>query len=361
MSAGRAGDAARCASLALLVVALSGCAQTDVVARAAAIECLHPGDCRADGECVPASCEAPGDIASLCSSEATAEVGPTAPLVQVGDGCGDADGGQQELRFAFCSCTDFVSAHPLRVLGDGALDAAVAGPDSVGIVGALSTSARVEIAGSLQLSGDLTLPAADALALGGALVQTSNPACNCRDANLLDVTALVQAQATDVRALAGGFDPVRLEDVTTDSTLELSCGRYRVARIAGPSDLRVRALGRVALLVEGDVALDGGMEVTLDAGASLDLFVAGNVRVGAAWLLGGVEQAGRVRVYVGGGGTIDLAAEASIAGLFYAPRAELVTRGDLDVYGPLFVRRAAPGGELRVHAAQVPAPLCSGR
>ena len=343
------------ASLALAAVLAAGCAQTDVVARAAAIPCLNPGDCLAEGQCVPTSCQPPGDVDSLCDAQGV----PSAPLVHVGDGCSDASEGQPGFHFALCSCTDFVSAFPLHVFGGAAVDAGVMGPDSVGIGGEFSSGASVDIAGSLQVSGDLTLPNDDALALGGVLVQTPNPACNCQDENLLDIPALVRSQATDAGALAGGFDPARLEDVTTDSTLELSCGRYRVARIAGPSDLRIRAFGRVALFVDGDVALDGGMEVVLEPGASFDLFVAGNVRIGAAWLLGGVEQAGRVRVYVGGGGTINLAAEASIAGTLYAPRAELVTRGDLDIYGPLFVRRAAPGGELRVHAAEAPLLSCS--
>jgi hypothetical protein len=340
---------------AMVALLAAGCAQTDVVARAAAIQCLNPGDCLAEGRCAPTSCEPPGELDALCDAEGA----PSAPLVRVGDGCSAASAGQPGFHFALCSCTDFVSAFPLHVFGGTAVDAGVMGPDSVGIGGEFSTEASVDIAGSLQVSGDLTLPSEDALALGGVLVQTPNPACNCQDENLLDIPALVRAQTTDAPALAGGFDPAQLEGVTTDSTLELSCGHYRVARIAGPSDLRIRAFGRVALFVDGDVALDGGMEVVLEAGASFDLYVAGNVRIGAAWLLGGFEQAGRVRVYVGGEGTINLAAEASIAGTLYAPRAELVTRGDLDVYGPIFVRRAAPGGELRVHAAEAPLLSCS--
>jgi hypothetical protein len=356
MRVGRTGRGRCAVQLAGLALLAGGCAQTDVVARAAAIECLHAGDCMADGECAPTPCGSTGLDADLCAGDAP----PQASRVQVGDGCSDTVTSVPGFRFALCSCTDVVSAHPLTVDGAGDADPATVGPDSVGIVGELSSDAIVDIAGSLQLSGDLTLPSEDALRVGGVLVQTPNPACNCRDENLLDVAALVQVQATDASAVAAGFDPARLEDVTTDSPLELGCGRFRVARIAGASDLRIRALGRVALFVEGDVALDRGMDVTLDPGASFDLFVAGNVRVGAAWLLGGIEQAGRVRVYVGGGGTLDLSAEASIAGLLYAPRAELVTRGDLDVYGPLFVRRAAPGGELRVHAALAPAPACGG-
>ena len=335
---------------------LSSCAQTDVVARAALIECLDEADCAGDAECTPASCPSLAIASALCGAGSD----PSLPLVQVGDGCGADTAGAPAFRFALCSCTDFVTVHPLRVVADPELDPELAGPDSVGIVGELSTDATVEIAGSLQLSGDLTLPSDDALALGGVLVQTPNPACNCQEQNLLDVAAAVEAQATDDAALAAGFDPAGLEDVTSDETLVLSCGHYRVARIAGPADLRIRALGRVALFVEGDLALDGGMEVVVEEGASLDLFVAGNVRVGAAWLLGGREQAGRVRVYVGGSGTIDLAAEASIGGPLYAPRAELVTRGDLTLYGPLFVRRAAPGGELAVHAAPATTLSCGG-
>jgi hypothetical protein len=101
--------------------------------------------------------------------------------------------------------------------------------------------------------------------------------------------------------------------------------------------------------VAGNVELDAGWIVNLDAGAQLDLFVAGNLRVAGELQLTRTDAASKVRLLVGGQGTVDLGADTSIGGVLYAPRAELVTRGRFEIDGALFVRRAAPGAELLVH------------
>ena len=74
-----------------------------------------------------------------------------------------------------------------------------------------------------------------------------------------------------------------------------------------------------------------------------------NVVADAALSLGDALAPARVRLYVGGDGTIQLGGGGTFAGNLYAPRAELVTAGDTEVFGALFVRRVAASGPLTVH------------
>jgi hypothetical protein len=334
----------------------AACTQTDIVAREQA---ASVGDGDGDGDAsdgdasggdagggdagggdagdMDASCEAKV-CARFASGQSRCEAdAPSGALLQVGDGC---EG--QEPRFvqALCSCTDFVSESALIVehADPGGARASVA------IDGMLTSSAEIRVQGALRVAGAYeTQPSqvtADSVRLGEL------PACACAPDALPNLAEWIDLADPDLNR--AGFDAGLLENVTSDEPQVLPCGNLVVDRIGGSSDLRLRVQGKLTLLVRGDLSLDGGMQVLLDDGAELDLIVAGNVRVVSAFELGSEASAGRVRMYVGGDGTIDLGAESFIAGLLYAPRAELVTRGPFELRGPLFVRRAAPNDSLRI-------------
>ena len=322
---------------AALVIALAGCAQTDVVATEAAL-CLHPGDCMADGVCPAQTCAA-GTDAGATGGNARA---------QVGDGCSDGDPGAQAFRFALCSCSDYVSESPLIVDGAGVQGSAerVA---SVGVNGSLTLGGGANIAGALQVAGMIATGDGPELTVAGRVLDHAYPACNCLPQNLLDIPALVTAAKTSNDDLAQGLDPRALDGFSTEQTLSLASGSLYLSRVAGSAPLTIAVTGAVQLYIDADPAFDSSWTVTVAQDATLDLFIASNVRVSGMLAIGSADTAGRVRVYVGGTGTINLAMTSLIGGSLYAPTAELVTRGPLEVYGPLFVRRAAPGDEVRVH------------
>ena len=309
----------------LLTLALAGCAQTDFVATEEAL-CLFRADCGGDELCP----------ASNCSSG-------TGVPVQVGDGCGAEDPASQSFRFALCSCDDYVSEFPLVV---EASDADGEG-GSVGVNGTLTLGAGASIDGSLQVAGAIETGDGPAVEVSGRSLEAANLGCNCQPGNLLDVGARVAAARASNDNAAQSLDPRALDGFTSAETLNLSSGKLYLSRIAGSAPLTLAIDGAVQLHADGDVELDSTLTVTLAPGATLDLFIARNVRA-RALLLGDATTAGRLRVYVGGPGTINLEDTSLIGGSLYAPTAELVTRGPLAAHGPLFVRRAAPGAELRV-------------
>jgi hypothetical protein len=320
---------------------LAACGQNDVIAR----EALRAG---ADGgapACTPLRCAGFDTATPACAS-------PSARIA-VGDGCSGGAADVPVSRFALCSCTDFVTEHALTTLAwdssAGPTDPAAAA--SVAINGSFTSRGALDVQGELFVGGPFSDGNAGQTVIDGVSEHAAS-LCACDDGSLLDVSALVAARKLNNDNLQLTFDAAALAGFTrtaSDPPLELACGRYYAAALSGSGDLRMHVQGHVELFIDGEVALDNDFIVRIEPGSSLDLFIAGNVRVGGKLALGAPEIAPAMRVYVGGKGTLDLTLDALIAGPLYAPRAELVPRAGFETYGALFVRRAALGGDVVIH------------
>jgi hypothetical protein len=319
----------------LLGTAATSCdPQTDLVAiEAPQNVCPDAASCTSQGSCAARNCARDASKSAFCSAQ-------TSP-VEVGDGCTSPAATTQTFRFAICSCTDLVTIDPLQVDGPN--------PTAIAVNGALRVEAGVRIEGSVRVGAALRSSAQAAPTITGSLSEHTQPNCACGEASLLDVGAAAAAYAGDNDNADAKLDSVALDGFSGTRELDLACGRYHLSRIAGSGALRLRVHGRVALGVDGNVELDDEFVVTLDSGAQLTLFVAGNMRVAGRLELSTPDSPSSLRLLVGGNGTVDLGSDALIVGTLYAPRAELVTRGRFELTGAVFVRRAAPGAELIVH------------
>lgn len=241
---------------------------------------------------------------------------------------------------------------------DGALDFDVAGDAFVAgsirahdlvVAGELHTADNA----SIEISGVDDAPRRFSSAI------TIEPTCGCDADASLDIAAVVDAARDDNDNARIGLDVLSLQNAQATRTLALPCGRYYVESISGASDIQLLIDGQVALFVDGDIALEHSLTVTVMSGA-LDLIVAGNVTIADALAAG--DQTAPVRLYAGGSGTLDLSRNAEVGGLVYAPRAELLVRESLRTWGPIFVRRISSDGQLNVHydasLFDPDAPLC---
>jgi hypothetical protein len=95
------------------------------------------------------------------------------------------------------------------------------------------------------------------------------------------------------------------------------------------------------------------LDFTLDVPpqGELDLFIEGNVLAAGQLRLGRAANPARVRVYVGGTGTVNLQNAAQLSGNLYAPRAEVVlgSSAPVTVFGSIFAGRLNAGADLTVH------------
>jgi hypothetical protein len=327
---------------ALAGLALSpaaGCDQTDLVASYRGPSCTAQDGCEPGASCSPRTCAALASQRALCAAEAVP--------VQAGDSC-DAAGSAQVARYGLCSCTDLVAPAALRVDAfDATASRPVARAAALGINGSLHADQGGSVDGSLRTAGPVS---GGALDVTGEQFASATPPCACADAQLLDLAALARA-ARDANDNAGlGLDPDALAGLDADAERTLPCGRYYLTGLSGSSALTIRARGNVALFVDGNVEIDQALTLRAEPGARLSVFVAGAMRVGGAFSLGGDPSGSeRTALFVGGRGTLQLDGSASLVGTLYAPRAELVSRGNLEVWGSLFVRRAALEGDLVLH------------
>jgi hypothetical protein len=177
------------------------------------------------------------------------------------------------------------------------------------------------------------------------------PACDCDPALLLNVAAYVESYRASNDDVSLGVDPRALENVNSDVTLNVPCGRVFFTRIGGSASIHlVLPPGRTAIFVGGDLSPNGPFTVDVGPTSELDLFVEGNVTAGGSFTLGDAAAPSRARIYVGGTGTVNLQNATTLAGNVYAPRSEVVLgTGSTTVFGSLFANRVNAHGSLAIH------------
>ncbi|MBO6938932.1 MAG: hypothetical protein JJ863_28450 [Deltaproteobacteria bacterium] len=209
---------------------------------------------------------------------------------------------------------------------------------------------------TLTVEGTLTVPDPDAvvvdsLSTGGdatGVVEVADP-CACGEDAIVDVASFVAGYAVDNDNAAIALSADALANVSTETTLELPCGRFYLDSVSATAPLTIRVTGRVALFVGGSITANDTFEVIPEGDAEVDVFVGGNVTGAGAFSVGTADAPARARLYVGGNGTVNLSASTTFAGNLYAPRAELVTAGDVEIFGAAFVRRLSAAGSVDIH------------
>ncbi|HET7506334.1 MAG TPA: hypothetical protein VFK02_35185 [Kofleriaceae bacterium] len=240
-----------------------------------------------------------------------------------------------------------------------ARDLVVGGPLGAGVTvtagGDAHIAGDVDLAG-LTVAGTLTVP--DGASLAGTITAGSTlrapvqiaPPCNCGAPDLVDVAGLVAAHATDNQDAAIGLTPDRLTGFHAPASLDLPCGVYYLGPVSGDAELTLRITGRVALLIDGDIALTAPLTIELSTDdAELDLLVAGIVSIDHALTIGRVDHPARTRVYLGGSGQIQLSGDSRLAANLYAPHAAVALSADATVHGSLFVRHLDQSAPLTIH------------
>ncbi|HEY5949688.1 MAG TPA: hypothetical protein VIV40_29540 [Kofleriaceae bacterium] len=240
-----------------------------------------------------------------------------------------------------------------------ARDLDINGP--LGMNVAITAGADAHIAGditlaSLAVTGTLTVPTSATLTgtiTSGATVRGAvavTPPCACAASDLVDIAAFVANYRTDNNDASIGLSPGRLTDYVGDVTLDLPCGIYYVGTVHGTGALVLRITGRVALLVDGDLALGAPLTIELATqDAELDLMIAGLVSSNARITVGDPDHPSRTRIYVGGSGTIPLSGDSLIAANVYAPKSAIALSAPSTIFGSLFIRRIDQAGPLTIH------------
>jgi hypothetical protein len=383
-----------------LAIAVSSCRRTDIVAERNQEEASDAGPGQTQPACQERGPRLRAGDDALGSND-----------------CGETSS-SRAFRHALCVCTDYSAGSRLTTDGFDSSSSdmsPISGGGSIGVDGDIGANGNlIEIGGSLTVAGEngVTLSSGGELRVGqdlevqGAIlgdqasvsvegdarvggdvrlgnlsvgkalrmpantefrvsenaqiseekeepVQVVAP-CGCEVKDLFDIASLVQARANDNDNSLLDFDIVELENYTGPITRQLPCGRFYVRRLSGTGRLILSITGRAALYVAEHVDFQDPVVVELDSNAEFDLYLASSMVARGDLTFGSKDNPSRARLFIGGSGTLELQGKNLFCGQVYAPRAELVTTGETEVFGSVFVRRLAPSSQLTIHYDQNP-------
>jgi hypothetical protein len=174
----------------------------------------------------------------------------------------------------------------------------------------------------------------------GALVNqpVTVPQPCCGPSDQVPVGAIVAGAAGKNDDATAGFADTVLAKGSTVQRLDLPCGNYYFTEISPQDNLTIVAHGHTAIYVQGDVTSSNPIEITLDPGMTLDVFIAGTIDASQVVTLGNPNYPALMRVYVGTTGELAFSQVANIASDFYAMYAHPVSWSQAaTVYGSVYV------------------------
>ena len=220
------------------------------------------------------------------------------------------------------------------------------------------------VGGGLVVGGALHAPTSSTVASSVQAKATTReavtvaPPCGCAAGPVVDVGAAVTARQTKNANAFLAFSDDVLDDVETPQSLDWPCGEYYLDTIrSGASGaLELRIHGHVGIFVAGDVRLASTLTVTLDAGSTLDLVVAGSFYT-TGRVFGSPTSPASTRLWVGST-TVSLPDQIQFGAFVYAPDAVFSAGQGLTFSGSLFVGTLSVDGD--VHIAYDPALMQAG-
>jgi hypothetical protein len=228
------------------------------------------------------------------------------------------------------------------------------GKDAV-VGGDLTCVGRLTVDGSLAVGGDERITGTQAVAARASYATPAGPPCDCDPATFFDVEAAVAAAAQASQGQSSW-------DAVGDNELHLTGGNYYVtsADVVGRTTIRVDAPSSV--YVDGSLRQVGAEQWQIAPGATLDLFVSGDVLSVGRLIAGNPSDPTSFRLYVGGSGKTMLGAvgDTQLYGALYAPRSVVGFVGNTKVVGSIFAKALDAVGALTVEygTRATPPPSC---
>lgn len=219
------------------------------------------------------------------------------------------------------------------------------------VVGDVSTSASIDIAGALHMPAGTTITG-DVEAVGGVITEPViiPPACDCAPDEIIPVAGIVAAHRTNNDNALIGLDPLALADVNQPLRLELPCGRYYLDGIDTQSPLVISAMGRTALFVDGDILTSAPLAFVVGPAGELDIFVFDKLTTSAKMSIGSPNYPALTRVYLGGVGTsLTITNDVLYGGFLYLARGRFQASNPITVYGGIIAGEFRNSGSTTIH------------
>jgi hypothetical protein len=251
------------------------------------------------------------------------------------------DGVQSDVRLEVRQ--NLADRGPLQATGPVSIDGNA-------LVGGNAEVDTLQVGGQFVMTPGTTLVCRDASECArptGGEVRVPN-ACDCDPAHQLDVPGIVEAQRKHNDNGQINLSPDAKKGIDGSHKWEVPCGRFFVDEISGKGNLVIRADGRLALFVGGDIDFDGDVTIRAFDDADLDVFVKGNVNITGKLRFGNLERPAHARLWVGGT-QVNVGGDTELYGNLYAPHADVKLSGKGEVFGATFSKSLHNTDSLKVH------------
>jgi len=214
------------------------------------------------------------------------------------------------------------------------------------------------VTGDVRVSGTLHAPTTATVdsqveANGGVVREAvAVPApcdCSAGAAGFVDIAGAIAAAAAHNDDAAINLAPTALASGAVPAApLSLPCGTFYLTDIDADAAVTLAVHGRTLLAVGGDVQLNGGLSVQLDASAELDLLVSRWLTV-TGGTFGAINGPGRFRVWVAGTESVTFDGAPPIYAVVHAPAAPVSAPSGLPLSGSLLARSISIGADTMIN------------
>jgi hypothetical protein len=173
------------------------------------------------------------------------------------------------------------------------------------------------------------------------------PPCDC-DPSFVNLNAAVASAVAANDNGVVGLPMDALASLQSATGVNVTCGVYVLSSIDAAQSLIVAVRGRAQVVVTGDVVLRGGMIVSLDPGAELDLLIGGRLMVSGSGAVGSTAPA-RFRIWVAGTDSVVFDGAPAVGATIRAPQAAVTASTGLRLSGGLVAGSVMAGGEVDLH------------
>src|SRR6185312_3038829 len=239
----------------------------------------------------------------------------------------------------------FRSAGPLTILSSGQADLLGDAYINGYVSGDVNVSGTLYVPTTFDVGSDVE---AKAISPGPVSFSAPWPPCDCSP-GFVNVASAIMTAGMDNGDEAVGLDPNVLAMVSSATRLTLGCGTYFLNSIGATAPITLAVHGHTLLAVGGNVSLTGGLNVVFDdSSAELDLLV--NVWLNiSGGTVGAPAAPARFRIWVASGETLTFDKQPTIAAVVYAPNSQAFASEGLTLSGSLLVDSLNLTGDSEVH------------
>jgi len=243
---------------------------------------------------------------------------------------------------------DLAVHQELHVGGDFDPKTTTVGDDAF-VNGDVSTTATITIDGTLHVPAGATI---SGNVTYGALVNEPvvvPQSCACDPADLIPVTDIVAARATDNDNATIGLDAGALTNPSAPQRVDLPCGHFYLDAITGSRAVTIVAHGHVALYIGGGVQVSAPVRFAVDPIGTLDVFIAGDFGGSNDLAVGSPNYPALSRFYIGSVNGFQISQNALLGAFFYAPYGLVHSSSTLEVFGGIFAGDYQSSSSTTIH------------